>query len=272
MRLFGTACAGYTTLMNKSEKAPAILVLAGLDPSGGAGLTADVQTITAYGVHPLAVATALTVQSLHTVSKVVATPPALLADQVMTTIQDWSIAAVKIGLVPDRDTLICIADLLSRIDAPNVVADPVIKASAGVALSELQDFELFKEVLLPHHPVLTPNKEEMRQLSGDVASGARLLLELGARAVLVTDGDGIPGECVHELFCVDDHREYRQPRLDARFHGTGCTLASALAAELAVGRALPEAAAGALDFTRRTLLNALGHGPVKIPNRSLSPG
>lgn len=250
------------------NKTPAILALAGLDPGGGAGLTADIQTITAYGVHPLAVATAITAQSTQTVTQVVAVDADLIAAQVNTALADWSVVAVKVGLIPDLNVLTCVAALLEQLDAPHVVIDPVFIASSGDPLSQPESQAALLDLLLPMRPVLTPNRQELDRLTAASTRGAESLLARGARAVLVTDGEGSTTHCMHQLAMPGmPLHTIRQERLKGRFHGSGCTLSTALAAELASGKDLTAAAHGALNYTHATLRKALGCGAIKIPNR-----
>jgi hydroxymethylpyrimidine/phosphomethylpyrimidine kinase len=247
-----------------------ILCLSGLDPTGGAGLQADIEAIGALGGHALPVLTANTVQDTDNVRRVVAVPPILIADQLETLAADCRIDAVKIGLLGDAAQLDPILALLARLPVP-VVLDPVLSAGGGTRLVGAGLRQALIERLLPRVTIATPNLAEARQLTGLVAPEevGEALLELGLANALVTGGDE-PGAEVRNRW----HRRgsapqvYDWPRLPQRFHGAGCTLAAALAALLARQQPLAAAIEGAQRYTHGALERAwaLGGGRL-IPGR-----
>lgn len=249
-----------------------VLCLSGLDPTGGAGLLADIEAIGALGGHALPVMTANTVQDTDNVRRVVAVPPILIAEQLQTLADDIRIDAVKIGLLGDAAQLEPIAALLRRLQVP-VVLDPVLRAGGGTRLVGAELRQAMLETLFPQVTVITPNAAEARQLAhtagSDAAACGEALLELGVANVLVTGGDE-PGATVinrwHRRGAAA--RTWEWPRLPQRFHGAGCTLAAALATLLARGEPLEVALADAQRYTQAALARAypVGGGRL-VPGR-----
>lgn len=257
---------------------PNLLSIAGSDPSGGAGIQADLKTFAALGVHGCAVIAALTAQSTRGVTAVWPVPAAFLAQQLETLLADVHVAAVKIGMLGTADAVHTVAEVLRRRAMSFVVLDPVMMASAGGRLLDAGGIDALRRELLPLATLVTPNTEEAGILLGraaprsvDEARRAALALhEAGAARVLVTGGHLVAGEeCVDVLY--DDGRltELRTARVAGPgTHGTGCTLSSAIAALLAQGIALPEACARAQRFVAAgiaasgALAVGAGRGPV----------
>lgn len=249
---------------------PQVLCLSGLDPTGGAGLQADIEAIGALGGHALPVMTANTVQDSDNVRRVVAVPPILIAEQIDVLAADCRIDAIKIGLLGDALQLDPILRLVRRLKVPLVV-DPVLRAGGGTHLVGASLKQAIVEQLLPAVTLLTPNLAEARQLTGagDAEACAGRLLALGATSVLVTGGDE-PGATVVNLWQAAGEPPQRQewPRLPQRFHGAGCTLASACAALLARGLPLAAAAREAQTYTHAALSRAFPVGGGRlIPGR-----
>ena len=240
-----------------------VLVFAGLDPSGGAGLAADIVSIAAQGAHALPVITALTVQDNDRVFGVEAVAPELLRRQAQALIDKMAIHAVKIGIPGSAANAAVIAQLiaqlrLARPDLP-VVLDPVLASGHGDVLSR-DDAVLALAPLLPLTTVIVPNGPEALALGG-----AENLRAQGCQHVLVTGGHG-DGEAVLNRWFDDagGEREWRWPRLPGEFHGSGCTLASAIAARLALGQALPEALDLAQRYCHAALAGAYAIAPGQL--------
>ena len=240
-----------------------VLVFAGLDPSGGAGLAADIVSIAAQGAHALPVITALTVQDNDRVFAVEPVAPELLRRQAQALIDKMAIHAVKIGIPGSAANAAVIAQLiaqlrLARPDLP-VVLDPVLASGHGDVLSR-DDAVLALAPLLPLTTVIVPNGPEALALGG-----AENLRAQGCQHVLVTGGHG-DGEAVLNRWFDDagGEREWRWPRLPGEFHGSGCTLASAIAARLALGQALPEALDLAQRYCHAALAGAYAIAPGQL--------
>jgi hydroxymethylpyrimidine/phosphomethylpyrimidine kinase len=251
---------------------PVVLIIAGNDPSGGAGQCADVQAVSARGAHPAPVLAALTVQDTCDATRVDALDPALVIAQAEAVLADLPVMAIKLGLLASAANGRAVAALLARHPRIPVVVDPVLYAAGGAALAETELVAVYLELLLPRATVVTPNALEARRLAPtgtDAASRAAVLLGHGAGAVLIKGGDETTPAVDNSLFLADGSRhDWRWPRLAGQFHGSGCTLAAALAAELAHGHPLPLAAAAAQAWTQTTLATAwaLGRGQL-IPAR-----
>lgn len=250
---------------------PAVLCLSGHDPTGGAGIQADIEACAARGVHAFTVITAHTVQDTSNVRRVSAVPPAMIAEQVEALGSDGRIAAIKIGLLGDAAQVPVIVEAILSNPAP-VVLDPVLRAGGGTNLvgSKLQVAIL--EELLPHVTVVTPNAGEARRLApgaADLDAAAARLLSTGCRHVLVTGGDETGPTVVNTWYAQDAApRRFEWPRLPETFHGAGCTLASAIAARLAAGEPVGDALESAQRWTQATLAAAVAVGQGRrIPFR-----
>lgn len=256
---------------------PVVLVLAGHDPTGGAGLVADSEAIAACGGWAVTIPTALTVQNCHNVTCVMPADPIAMR-QMAEVLSEMQIAAIKIGLLADEATLRAAEQIIRRFPGIPVVADPVFKAGGGTELSTPHLRQLFIDRLLPLVDILTPNRAELVQLTPDIVTPfddttrAVALMSQGCQAILVTATDEpLPGNdqlVVHTLHSPDTTRQWQWPRLPEQFHGSGCTLASAIAARLAVGERLPTACEQAQHFTWQSL--SQGFQPPSgqcLPNR-----
>jgi hydroxymethylpyrimidine/phosphomethylpyrimidine kinase len=251
-----------------------LLSIAGSDPSGGAGLQADLKTFAAHRVYGMAVVTAITAQSTTGVLAVEPVAPDSVERQLRAVLDDIGVDAVKIGMLATAETVTRVARSLDGL-APEVpiVLDPVLRASDGTPLIEPGGLERMARELVPRVAVLTPNRAEAGALLGrtvtselEVAEAAR---ELAARgpAVLVTGGDAGGDEVVDVL--VDRQGSatvFRASRLRSRStHGTGCTLSAALAARLASGAELAAAVGAAIDYVRRAMDPGLDLGRGRAP-------
>jgi hydroxymethylpyrimidine/phosphomethylpyrimidine kinase len=228
---------------------PLVLSFAAADPTGGAGLQADVLTLAALGCHPLSVLTAVTVQDTRGVSRMQALDVRLFSEQAQCLLEELQVAAFKIGVVGSPAIAQAIAGILAGHPRVPVVLDPVLASGRGDPLADAAVVAALREHLLPRATVLTPNTLEARALGGVAACIAR-----GCSYVLLTGTHADTPEVVNTLHGAGGVlREDRWPRLSGSFHGSGCTLASAIAARLAHGDAVPEAARAAQEFTWRAL-------------------
>jgi hydroxymethylpyrimidine/phosphomethylpyrimidine kinase len=260
-----------------SRTAPGrVLAIGGSDSGGGAGIQADIKTITALGGYAATAVTAVTAQDTHRVHEVCPVAPALVARQIALVLDDIGADAVKTGMLGDAATIAAVCDTLAG-HAPGVplVVDPVLRATGGgPPLLEDAALETLRHRLLPMASLVTPNLPEAAALTGLVVQdlggmrdAARALLALGAKAVLVTGGH-LQGDTVTDLLVTEAGSEtFAAPRIATRHtHGTGCTLASAVATGLAQGMALREAVARALAYVRAAIEAAPGlgggHGPL----------
>lgn len=255
---------------------PAVLVFAGLDPSGGAGLQADIQAISALGAHPLPVATALTAQDNDRVFAVRPVEAALLREQAQPLLDRIDIAAVKVGIVASRANAEAVAGIVRHLrqgqpDLP-VVLDPVLASGHGDALAVGDPVDNL-ERLLPLATLATPNLPEAARLcpgEPERERQAASLLSRGAGHVLLKGGHGDePGHVLNRWFGPQGCRSWTWTRLDGAFHGSGCTLAAAIAALLARGMGMEQA----LDLGQRYCHEALAASYAiapgqRMPNRS----
>jgi hydroxymethylpyrimidine/phosphomethylpyrimidine kinase len=245
-----------------------VLVVAGSDSGGGAGVQADLKTLLACGVHGTTVITAVTAQNSLGVHGVWEVPVDAIRAQLAAVLDDLGTDAVKTGMLAGAATVQAVVDAVTGLPGPLVV-DPVGLSTTGAPLHTPKALALLRQALLPLATVVTPNLAEVEQLTGvvvaragDLRRGADAVLELGPRWVLVKGGH-LPGEPVDLLTDGTTYELLRAPRVDTRHtHGTGCTLASALAAHLARGSDVPQAAAAAKEFVSRAIAAGfpLGHG------------
>ena len=243
---------------------PNVLAFAASDPTGGAGIQADVLTLAGLGCHPLTVLTALTVQDTHGVQRLQAVDAELVAEQARCLLAELPVAAFKLGVLGSAANAAVVADMLSARARVPVVLDPVLASGRGDALADGALLEALRARLAPLATVITPNSLEARALGGVDA-----LLALGCRYVLVTGTHADTPEVVNTLHDARGVvREDRWPRLPASYHGSGCTLASAIAARLALGDAVPEAVRAAQDYTWHTLKRGFKPGSGQyLPRR-----
>ena len=250
-----------------------VLVIAGSDSGGGAGIQADIKTITALGAFAETAITALTAQDTRGVRAVHAVPEDFVRLQIGMALDDPGADAIKTGMLGSAAMVVAVAEALAEWRGPFVL-DPVMLAKGGARLLEDAAVAAVRGRLAPLASVLTPNIPEAEALSGeriaDLADQRRVavaLLGLGARAVLLKGGHGVGDELVDVLASADGIMEFRAPRIATRHtHGTGCTLASAIAAGLAQGMGLVDAVTRGLDYVRAAIASApgygAGHGPL----------
>ena len=251
-----------------------MLVVAGSDSGGGAGIQADIKAITALGAYAATAITALTAQDTLGVHAVHPVPTDFVRQQIRLSLDDIGADAIKTGMLGDAATIETVCDALAAARGTPLVADPVMVAKGGARLLAPDAVEALRRRLLPLASVLTPNLPEAEVLCGtaigDVAAmenAARSLLELGVPAVLLKGGH-LPGDAVVDILATSDGVErFTDPRIETRHtHGTGCTLASAVAAGLAQGMGLRDAVVRARRYVRAAILAApgygRGHGPL----------
>lgn len=235
--------------------APFVLVIAGHDPTGGAGIQADIEALASMGCRAATVVTALTVQDTRNVSSFIPTPASLLMAQAEAVLNDLPVAAIKIGMIASEENVRAIAALLHAWPQLPVVLDPVLTAGGGGTLSKGELAARIAEELLPRVTVVTPNSLEAKLLCPTAGSLEECGMHLSRRAsVLLTggheDGDQVNNRLWQQGRCVD---EQRWQRLPGEYHGSGCTLASACAGLLAQGRSVLEACSEAQAYTWKTL-------------------
>ncbi|HLK19298.1 MAG TPA: bifunctional hydroxymethylpyrimidine kinase/phosphomethylpyrimidine kinase [Bryobacteraceae bacterium] len=251
---------------------PVALTIAGSDPSGGAGIQADLKTFHQFGVYGEAAVTLVTVQNTTGVSRVECLAADLVTDQIRAAISDIPPGAAKTGALGNRAIIHAVAELAGEFGFPLVV-DPVMVSKHGAALLREDAVETLKTRLLPRAFLATPNLEEAALLAGmvvnDVSSmreAAQRIRDLGAQAILVKGGH-LKGDAVDVLLYRDEWTEFVAPRIDTRHtHGTGCTYSAAIAASLARGDDLPTA----IQLAKRYITEAIrtnpglgvGSGPV----------
>lgn len=252
------------------------LTIAGSDSGGGAGIQADIKTFSALGTYAASVITAVTAQNTRGVTAVEDISPDVIGAQMDAVFSDLSVNAVKIGMVSRSQTIAVIAGRLQAFAGP-IVVDPVMVATSGDRLLQEDAIAALTRLLLPLAHVVTPNLPEATLLTGrpiaqnreDMVAQARIILGFGARAVLMKGGHGEGAESVDFLVTPEDVLTLSAPRVEtSNDHGTGCTLAAALTANLAKGLALAEAARDAKAYLQaaleagRDLKVGGGRGPV----------
>ena len=254
-----------------SSAPPIVLTFAGSDPTGGAGLQADVLTIASMGCHPLSVLTAFTVQDTSGVISIDAIDSARVRAQAERLLNEIQVAAFKLGVLGSTANAEVIARIIADHAAVPVVLDPVLASGRGDTLAAADTVAALRELIIPLATVVTPNSIEARRLAqcSSLAESARKLLGFGAEFVLITGTHEESEEVINTLYDGGGVvREDRWPRLDGSYHGSGCTLASALAAALANGLGTPEAVRDAQEFTWQALAAGFRPGAGQhIPDR-----
>jgi hydroxymethylpyrimidine kinase/phosphomethylpyrimidine kinase len=258
---------------------PVALTIAGSDSGGGAGIQADLKTFHSFGVFGTSAVTAITVQDTRGVHGVHAVPTDVVKRQIEVVSRDLRPAAVKSGMLATTSLVETVAAAIRANDLGPYVLDPVMVATSGDRLLDLDAQSAITELLLPLAAVVTPNLDEARLLGGreirgedDMRAVGELLVERGAGAALVKGGHLEADEVVDVLVDGDGVKRWRRPKLDTRHtHGTGCTLSAAIAAGLAHGRALREAVDDALDYASRAIARAPGLGSGNGPLNHFVP-
>ena len=260
------------------EIPPIVLTFAASDPSAGAGMQADILTIASMGCHPLTVVTAITVQDTSGVDDVQSVDAELVMNQARTVLEDMPVAAFKIGLLGSVENIAVIAEIISDYPDIPLVFDPVLSSGRGDELANEDMLDAMRELLLPQTTILTPNSLEARRLiqdedndedNPDLAECAKRIIQLGCEYVLITGTHENTPKVINSLY--GEHGLIRSdswPRLPGIYHGSGCTLASAIAALLANGLPMEEAVREAQEYTWETLKYGFRPGMGQhIPDR-----
>jgi hydroxymethylpyrimidine/phosphomethylpyrimidine kinase len=244
---------------------PIVLTFAASDPTGGAGLQADLLTLSSMGCHPLSVVTALTVQDTRGVDDLLAIDSDWVMDQARKVLEDMPVAAFKLGVLGSVDNITAIAEILSDYPEVPVICDPVLASGRGDPLAGEEMIGALRDLIIPQTTVLTPNSLEALRLAEDddedeapsLDECASRLIAVGCEFVLVTGTHENTLEVINTLYGENGRvRSDRWKRLPGSFHGSGCTLASAIAATMANGLDVPEAVREAQEYTWQ----ALAHG------------
>jgi hydroxymethylpyrimidine kinase/phosphomethylpyrimidine kinase len=236
-----------------------VLTIAGSDSCGGAGIQADIKTISGLGAHPLTVITALTAQNSLGIDAVYEIPATFISQQIETTVGDVFPDAAKIGMLSSDEAVKTVAGMIKRFELPQVVVDPVLRATTGKSLLVPEAVSLLKEILLPLSHVVTPNLYEAEILTGkrvrnleEMEEAAKDIKGLGPDVVVT--GGHLKGECVDILYDGKAVHRFSGSKIDTEHvHGTGCVFSSALATFLALEKNVVEATEQAHVFTRQAI-------------------
>jgi hydroxymethylpyrimidine/phosphomethylpyrimidine kinase len=240
---------------------PIVLSFAATDPTGGAGIQADLLTLSSMGCHALTVVTAITVQDTAGVEDVLPIEADWVSDQARVLLEDMPVAAFKIGLVGSVENCAAIAEVVSDYPDVPLILDPVLASGRGDELATEELIEAMREMLIPQTTIITPNSLEARRLADDggdeertLEDCAKRILEMGCEYVLITGTHENTPQVVNTLYGQQGViRSDSWQRLPGSYHGSGCTLAAAIAATLANGLDIPEAVREAQEYTWQTL-------------------
>ncbi|MGD2119437.1 MAG: hydroxymethylpyrimidine/phosphomethylpyrimidine kinase [Chromatiales bacterium] len=238
---------------------PTVLCFSGLDPTGGAGIQADIEAINANGGRASSIVTALTVQNSTNLSAISMVETGLIRQQFQALVADLRIDAVKIGLLGSAETAAVVAELLGQLSGVPVVLDPVLAAGGGAEVADRALVKTILQQLCPLTTLITPNSLEARRLSGadSIEASATRLRQAGCKNSLITGTHEASKNVVNRLFLSDGSEQaLRCQRLDGDYHGSGCTLASSIAAQLARGRSVIDAVRRGQQYTYASLLAA----------------
>jgi hydroxymethylpyrimidine/phosphomethylpyrimidine kinase len=240
---------------------PAVLTFAATDPSGGAGMQADILTLASMGCHPLSVITAITVQDTRGVEGVLSIDSDWVADQARAILEDVPVAAFKIGVLGSVENVAAIAEIVSDYPEIPLILDPVLASGRGDEFANEDVLQAIRELLVPQTTIITPNTPELRRLAleedeenAGIEVLALRLIELGAEYVLATGTHESTADVINTLFHEKGIvRSDVWQRLPGSYHGSGCTLASAIAATMARGLEVGDAVREAQEYTWQTL-------------------
>ncbi len=240
---------------------PIVLSFAATDPTGGAGIQADLLTVASMGCHALTVVTAITVQDTAGVEDVLPIDADWVSDQARVLLEDMPVAAFKIGLVGSVENCAAIAEVVSDYPDVPLILDPVLASGRGDEMANEDMIEAMREMLIPQTTIITPNSLEARRLADDggddersLEDCAKRILEMGCEYVLITGTHENTLQVINTLYGQQGViRSDSWQRLPGSYHGSGCTLASAIAATLANGLDIPEAVREAQEYTWQTL-------------------
>jgi hydroxymethylpyrimidine/phosphomethylpyrimidine kinase len=266
--------------MDKPIKHPVVLTIAGFDPSGGAGVLADIKTIAAFGCYGLAAVTSLTFQNTPQVLGALNQSADSARQQIAPLFDDFEISAIKTGMLPTAEIIREVAGIIRAHAVPIVVVDPALKSTSGFDLVDDLAVDALTSDLFPLASLVTPNIAEAHRLSGidikdrlQMERAAEVMLKLGARAVLITGGDANSSLATDLLLDAQGTTVFSTERIRSKHtHGTGCTLASALACLLARGRSLRESVPIAKQYVAQAIVAAPGVGRGNGPLNHFPPG
>lgn len=255
-----------------TQKPPVILCFSGHDPTGGAGVHADIESIAAAGCHCASAITCTTIQNTHNVQRLIPVEPELFRQQAEAVLDDLPVAVIKIGLIGDTGISQEISALLQKYPKIPAILDPVLSAGGGTELAGDLLLQSMRYELLPYITLATPNSLEARRISGKDGLGeaAEQMLSMGCNNVLITGAHESKEMVINTLYLgsIDNTHSLEWPRLPGSYHGSGCTLASAIAARTALGQSILQAVTEAQEYTWKTLdqANHFGNGQA-LPNR-----
>ena len=249
-----------------------VLTIAGFDPSAGAGVLADIKTMSRFGCYGVAAVTSLTLQNTRGVFGAYHQTADAVKGQLKVIFDDLEVDAIKIGMLPTREVVEAVADSISSHSVPHIVLDPVIRSTSGFELVDEDALKAIIQRLFPLASVVTPNADEAGRITGvsvhdqhQMEQAAREIIALGASSVLVTGGD-LEGDFATDLLVDHGVVAYTRQRVVSRqTHGTGCTFSSALACLLVQGYSLRESIPIAKDYVARAIQGAPGMGSGRGP-------
>lgn len=261
-----------------TDSPPIVMVFAATDPTGGAGLQADIMTLASMGCHPVSVVTAITIQDTTGVDGMQPIDGEWVADQARCILEDMPVAAFKVGVLGSLEAVAAVAEVVSDYPEIPLILDPVLASGRGDELASDEMLTAIRELLIPQTTIVTPNSIEARRLAiddgdeddnPDLAECARRILDAGCEYVLITGTHEHTGDVTNTLYNADGVvRSDSWPRLPGSYHGSGCTLASALAATIANGVDMQEAVRDAQEYTWQSLKLAFRPGMGQyIPDR-----
>ena len=255
-----------------------VLSIAGSDSGAGAGIQADLKTITALNCYATTVITAITAQNTKSISDILILEPQIISSQIKSILDDIGTNAVKIGMLPDAEGILEISKLLQYYNTPNIVLDTIMISSSGKKLLGENAYKAFIQNLLPIATLITPNIPEAETIldikistSSDIENALKALQQLGCDNVLLKGGHSESEICTDTLLTADGSiYKFSNKRITSRnTHGTGCTLSAAIASYLAMGESIPNACKKAGIYTNQAILNGAeyilgkGYGPLK---------
>ncbi len=260
-----------------TKSLPKVMTFSATDPSGGAGLQADVLTISSLGCHPVSIATGFTVQDTIGVEKLISMDSELVNDQARSILEDMEVTIFKLGLLGSKENIATIAEIIS--DYPDIpfIIDPVLSSGRGDEFADIETRNIMMELLFPGSLLITPNSLEARQLLSNEEEDLDLTLEecaknfkeIGCQNILITGTHENTKNVINTLYSASNQIiPYHWDRLSGNYHGSGCTLTAAISAYYALGLSIDEAVEEAQHFTWQTLKNAFKPGMGQlIPNR-----
>jgi hydroxymethylpyrimidine/phosphomethylpyrimidine kinase len=256
---------------------PKVMTFSATDPTGGAGLQADILTISSLGCHPVSIATGFTVQDTFGVNKLIPIDSELLNDQARLILEDMEVEIFKLGLMGSKENIATIAEIISDYPDIPLVIDPVLASGRGDEFSDIEARNMMMELLFPESLIITPNSLEARQLVCDEDEPSDLSIELcadrlkkiGCENVLITGTHENTENVINTLYSSSNQIiPYHWDRLPGSYHGSGCTLTAAISAYYALGLSIGEAVEEAQHFTWQALRSGFKPGMGQlIPNR-----